>query len=271
MLNSIFIVGLGLIGGSIGLKLKGKWKRYGFDSKEEVQRKAIKYGVVDEILELEEGFKSDIVLISIPVQDIPNFLKENREKFNKNSILIDTGSTKRSVLNEMKNLNTFFIGGHPIAGKEKGGIDNIDEELFKNKLFILTEENNLNEEKLNLVKKFVFDIESFPIFMDSYKHDYIFGLVSHLPYVISLILFDYIYKKGGLKIYEYAGTGLKDTTRIASGDPYMSFGFIKTNFDNLNVFLKEFIEELKSVLDILDKEDFFERIKSVKEVRDKIW
>ncbi|MDI6861379.1 MAG: prephenate dehydrogenase [Caldisericia bacterium] len=270
-MNSIFIIGLGLIGGSIGLKLNGKWKRFGFDINEETNTKAIKYGVVDEIVELDDGFKKDIILISIPVQDIPNFIKDNREKFNKNSIVIDTGSTKRSILDEMKKLNSFYIGGHPIAGKEKGGIDNVDKDLFKNRIFILTEENNLNEEKMDLVKKFIFDIESIPLFLDSKKHDYIFGLVSHLPYVLSIILFDYIFKKGGFEIFKYAGPGLKDTTRIASGDPYMSFGFVKTNCDNLKLFLREIIEEFITISDKLDKEDFFEKIKNVKEVRDKIW
>lgn len=270
-MNSIFIVGLGLIGGSIGLKLKGKWSRFGFDKDEETNKKAMKYEVVDEIVELDEGLKKDIILISIPVQDIPNFIKENREKFNKDSIVIDTGSTKRYVLFEMRKLNSFYIGGHPIAGKEKGGIDNIDKDLFKNKLFILSEENNLNEEKMDLVKKLISDIESIPIFLNSQKHDYIFGLLSHFPYILSVILFYYIYKKEGLDIFKFAGTGLKDTTRIASGDPYMSFGFVKTNYDNLKIFLQDFIDELNKVLEILDNEIFFEEIKKVKKVRDKIW
>lgn len=271
MLNSVFIVGLGLIGGSIGLKLKGNWIRFGFDIDKKIEEKSIKYDVVDEILSLDEGLKKDVILISIPVQNIPSFLSENREKIGDNSIVIDTGSTKRLVVEEMKKLNCFYIGGHPIAGKEKGGIDNIDKDLFKDKIFILTEENNLNQEKMELIKKLIFDLNSIPIFLNSQTHDYIFGLVSHLPYVLSVVLFDYIYKKEGSIIFKFAGTGLKDTTRIASGDPFMSFGFVKTNSDNLKIFLDEFINELKKVSDILDKEVFFEKTRKVKEVRDKIW
>lgn len=271
MLNSIFIIGLGLIGGSIGLKLKGKWLRFGFDKDKITEKKAIEKGAIDEVSNLDEGFKKDIVLISIPVQFIPNFIKENKEKFNKESIVMDTGSTKRCVLEEMKKLNSFYIGGHPVAGKEKGGIDNAQEDLFKNKTFILTEENNLNEEKMELVKKLIFDIESTPIFLNSNDHDYIFGLLSHLPYIISLSLFNYIYKKEGFEIFRFSGTGLKDTTRIVSGDPVMSFGFVKTNSDNLKIFLKEMIDELKNLLELIDKEEFFEIVKKIKEVRDKIW
>lgn len=271
MLNSIFIVGLGLIGGSIGLKLKEKWLRFGFDIDCNVEKKALEKDVVDEIIDLNDGFKKDIILISIPVQYIPYFIKENKDKFNENSIVIDTGSTKRLVIEEMRKLNSFYIGGHPIAGKEKGGIENVDKDLFKNKLFILTEENNLNEEKMEFIKKLIFDIESIPFFMNSQEHDHIFGLLSHLPYVLSVILFDYIYKKGDIKIFKFAGTGLKDTTRVASGDATMSFGFVKTNSDNLKSFLKELLFEINKYIEILDKDEFFEIIKKVKEVRDKIW
>jgi len=67
-------------------------------------------------------------------------------------------------LEEMKKIKSFYIGGHPIAGKERGGIDNAQENLFKDKIFILTKENNLNEEKMELVKKLISDLEATPIF-----------------------------------------------------------------------------------------------------------
>jgi len=94
---SIFIIGLGLIGGSLGLSLKGKWLRYGYDVDKNVVREALEVGAIDKSLSIEEGLKSDIVVISIPVQFIPYFIRENRDKFYKDSILMDTGSTKRVV------------------------------------------------------------------------------------------------------------------------------------------------------------------------------
>lgn len=68
-----------------------------------------------------------------------------------------------------------------------------------------------------------------------------------------------------------AGSGLKDTTRVASGDPVMSFGFVKTNSENLKIFIKEFIYELSNLIEIIDSDQFLEVAKKVKEVRDKIW
>ncbi len=270
-MNSIFIVGLGLIGGSIGLKLKGSWLRFGFDIDKRIEKRALEKEAVDEILELDEGFKKDIILISIPVQFIKDFLKENKDKFGKESIVMDTGSTKREVVFEMKNLDCYYIGGHPIAGKEKSGIENIEKDLFKDKLFILTNENNLNEEKLNLVKRLISDLESKFIFLNAEEHDYIFGLLSHFPYIISVSLFYYIYKKEGLEIFKFGGTGIRDMTRIASGDVLMSYGFIKTNKDLIKSFLSSYINELENIYDKLEKDEIFQILNETKEGRDKIW
>jgi len=271
MLNSIFIIGLGLIGGSIGLKLKGKWLRFGFDITKDVEKKAIEKDVVDEIVDINEGLKKDLILISIPVQFIKDFIIKNREKFRSESIVIDTGSSKREVLDAVRNLDCFYIGGHPITGKEKSGIDNIDKDLFKDRTFILTNENNLNEKKLNLVMKFIYDLESIPFFLDSEKHDYIFGLLSHFPYLLSVSLFNFIYKKEGLDIFKFAGNGIKDMTRIASGDVVMSYGFIKTNRDFVKKFLLEFIKELEYIYENLENDEIINIMKETKERRDKIW
>jgi len=270
---SIFIIGLGLVGGSIGLSLKGEWVRYGYDVDKNVERKALEVGAIDKSVPLEEGLKSDIVVISIPVQFIPYFIRENRDKFYKNSILMDTGSTKRVVIEEMRKVDSFFIGGHPIAGKEKGGIENVDPYLFNGKIFALTEENNLTEEKKRIVLKFVRDIGSFPVFISANDHDYILGLTSHLPYIVSLSLFYYLMKKekGKDKIFNLAGSGLKDTTRISSGDPVMSYGMVKTNFDYVKRFVFEYIETLKEVIEILEKEKLEELAENVKKRRDEIW
>ncbi|MGB9749291.1 MAG: prephenate dehydrogenase [Caldisericia bacterium] len=270
-MNSIFIVGLGLIGGSIGLKLKGKWNRFGFDIDENIRKRAIEKDLVDEIIDLNDGLKKDLILISIPVQFIKDFIKENIDKFDKNSIVIDTGSTKREIISQMRSLNCFCIGGHPIAGKERNGIENIDKDLFKGKLFILTQENNLNEEKMNLVKNFISDLESFHYFLTAEEHDKIFSLLSHLPYLLSISLFYYIYKKEGLEIFKFGGPGIKDMTRIASQDPVMSYGFIETNIDFVKIYLLEFIKNLEEIYEKLEKDEIFMILKETKEKRDMIW
>ncbi|MCI4463527.1 MAG: prephenate dehydrogenase/arogenate dehydrogenase family protein [Caldisericum sp.] len=270
-LFSIFTVGLGLIGGSISLSLKNKWKRYGYDADSSTLKRAIELDVIDEAKTIEEGLKSDVILIAIPVQFILDFIKTHKDKIDRNSILIDTGSTKGKVLEEMKSVNSFYIGGHPLAGKEKGGIENADPNLFLNKPFILTEENNLTKEKLDIVLKLVKDIGSNPVFLNADTHDYILGLTSHLPYVVSLSLFYYLMKKDQGNLFDFAGSGLRDVTRIASGDPMMSYGFVKTNKEKIKVFLTEYIETLKEFLSTIESDDFLHVAEVVKKRRDKIW
>ncbi|MGQ9845413.1 MAG: prephenate dehydrogenase [Caldisericia bacterium] len=271
MFYSIFIVGLGLIGGSIGLALKDKWIRFGYDIDKNVEKRAYIRGVVDEVIDLEEGLKKDLILISIPVQFIPEFLEKNKNKIGSLSIVIDTGSTKREVIKKMNKLNCYYIGGHPIAGKEKSGIDNIDKELFKNKIFVLTKENNLDDEKLRIVLKMIKDIESKEVFLSIDEHDYFFSLLSHFPYILSLSLFNFIYKNEGNRILKYSGSGLKDMTRIASGDPIMSYGFLITNLDNIKKVAHSFIDFFIDFLEKIENDEFLELIKEIKKERDKIW
>lgn len=271
MSYSIFIVGLGLIGGSIGLALKDKWIRFGYDIDKNIEKMAYEMGAIDELVNLEEGLKKDLILISIPVQFIPEFLENNKYKIPKSSIVIDTGSSKREVINKMSELNCYYIGGHPIAGKERSGIINIDKELFKNKIFVLTKENNLDDEKLEIVLKMIKDIESKEVFLSKDEHDYIFSLLSHFPYILSLSLFYFIYKKEGESILKYSGSGLKDMTRIASGDPIMSYGFVKTNLDNIKTVVYSFSNFLINFLETIENDEFLELIKKIKKERDKIW
>ncbi len=267
----IFIVGLGLIGGSIGYALKGKMERIGYDIKEEAVEKALRYGAIDKAENIEEGLsKADVTLIAIPVQFIPEFIEKHC--FREGSIVMDTGSTKRYVIEAMKKLpkNVYFVGGHPLAGKEKSGIDYADKELFKGNLFLLSNERRLAKEKEKIVLSIVRAMKSIPVILDSETHDFILGLTSHLPYVISVSLFLYVMNKEK-NIFAFAGSGLRDVTRIANGDPIMSYGMIKTNSDNVKKFLSEYIEVLRNIRDKIDTAEFECIIEKVKKRRDEIW
>lgn len=267
----IFIVGLGLIGGSIGLTLRGKMERIGYDLKEETMKKAVECGAIDRAESIEKGLsETDVTLIAIPVQFIPEFIETHR--FREGSIVMDTGSTKQCVIKAMKKLpeNVYFVGAHPLAGKEKSGIENADKELFKGKLFILSNERRLTKEKEKIVLNIVKAMGSIPVILDSETHDFILGLTSHLPYIVSLSLFLYVMDKEK-NIFAFAGSGLRDVTRIASGDPVMSEGMIKTNSDNVKKFISEYIELLKYVRDKIDTPDFERIIREVKKRRDEVW
>ncbi len=275
-LHSISIVGTGLIGASLGRALMGSFLIKGFDRNPENVQTAVEIGAVEYVCKsVEEVFSSDLILISIPVQFIPVFLNENRENFKTGSVVMDTGSTKKLVVDTMKHLpeTVEFVGGHPIAGKEKSGPHSADENLFRGKKFVLTNENRLTENGSSLVKSVIQKIGARPVFMSAEFHDRVLAYTSHFPYFVASALFDFVLKKEREipEIFEFAGTGLKDTTRIASGDVEMSLGMLETNKENIVKLIDEFMQLLSEMREKFNKGELAAELKAVKERRDKIW
>lgn len=274
--HSISIVGTGLIGASLGKALSGKFFVKGYDKNSEALQKAFEIGAVHRPCKsFSEVFNADIIVLSIPVQFIPTFLKENRENFKKGSIVTDTGSTKSKVIEAMRTLpeGVAFIGGHPIAGKEKSGPEYADKNLFCGKKFVLTKENNLTEKDKKLILEMVYETGALPVFMEAKLHDRILAYTSHFPYLISSALFKLALDKEAEipNIFDFAGSGLRDTTRIASGDPVMSVGMLETNSENIESITEEYIRVLSGMLANLKRGELSEELKRIKERRDKIW
>ncbi len=278
-LINVSIIGTGLIGASIGKALCAKRNAFfvtGFDAFAENAETALKKGAVCRIANsIEDALDADVVIIAIPVQFIPEFIKENGALFKKGSIVLDTGSTKEVVVNAMKTLpqGVEFIGGHPIAGKEKSGPESASEILFKGKKFALTKENRLSERGKRTVLQIVCTLGAVPVFMESARHDKLLAYTSHFPYFVSAALFALVFEKESTlpEVFEFAGSGLRDTTRIASGEPVMSYGMLETNKDNIIEALSEFEKILRDFRVALSDGTLPEKLKAVKERRDKAW
>ena len=278
-LISVSIVGTGLIGASIGKALCSKRDAFfvtGFDASKENAETALKEGAICRIANgIKEALEADVVIIAIPVQFIPKFLKENSALFKKGSVVMDTGSTKALVVNAMKTLpqGVEFGGGHPIAGKEKSGPESASETLFEGKKFVLTKESRLSERGKNTILQIVGTLKAVPVFMESARHDELLAYTSHFPYLISAALFALVSEKEDAlpEVFEFAGSGLRDTTRIASGDPVMSYGILETNKDNIMKAISEFEKILKGFRTLLSNGTLPEKLKAVKERRDKVW
>ncbi len=143
--KKITLIGVGLIGGSLGLALKenrSNFKIIGVDKKEIIE-KAITRGAIDEgTVNLEEGIKeADIIIIATPVKTILDILTQINPFLKKGCLVTDTGSTKQQIVqkaNKGLSEDVFFIGGHPMAGSEKYGIESAFSHLFRNKTYILT-------------------------------------------------------------------------------------------------------------------------------------
>ncbi len=274
--HSLSIIGTGLIGASIGKAAIGKFFVKGFDKNEENAKKALEEGALDEVCKsVDCALDSNLVVISIPVQFIPEFLSQNRKKFKNGSVVIDTGSTKEEVVKEMAKLpiGVQFVGGHPIAGKEVSGPENADASLFKGKKFVLTKERRLTKSGEDLVAEFVSAIGAVPVSVSAALHDEMLAYTSHFPYFASVALFKLVLekKKETPEIFEFAGSGLRDTTRIASGDPLMSAGMLETNKKNVLKALENYIRILNLTKDALENGRFLLEAEKVKKGRDEIW
>jgi prephenate dehydrogenase len=260
--KKITIIGVGLIGGSLGLALKERkpnFKIVGID-KQEIIEKAIARGAIDEgTVNLEEGIKeADIIIIATPVKTILNILTQINPFLKKGCLVIDTGSTKQQIVqkaNKALSKDVFFIGGHPMAGSEKCGIESANPHLFQDKTYILTPTKKSNFIAVEKISSLIKMIGANRLILDPIEHDRIVGAVSHLPQIIAVSLINTIgelaLRGNNNNYFKAIGEGFKDMTRIASS-PYKIWEDIcDTNQENILEMIQEFRNYLKVIEDKL--------------------
>lgn len=258
--NRIFIVGVGLIGSSIGLNVTKKRLGnhiIGVDSDRNNLAVAKKRGAIQEVRVvrspkeiLREAFNSDdLVILSTPVQEIKRFL----QVLPPDPLVMDVGSTKSSITRIARMRRLRYVGSHPIAGTEKSGAAAGDIDLFQNRLCLLlaSPSSSLSDVKKlgNLWKTF----GSRVVHMGPEMHDRIFSIVSHLPHTLSYSLASAVGKLASKSQLAQFGFGsLKDTTRVAASSPQMwadiflenrnevlrSLGVFKSEMNRLEKFIR---------------------------------
>jgi prephenate dehydrogenase len=281
--NKITIIGVGLIGGSLGLALKGKnpnFKIVGID-RQEIIEKAITRGAIDEgTVNLEEGIKeADIVIIATPVKTILNILAQISPFLKKGCLVTDTGSTKQQIVqkaNKVLSKDIFFIGGHPMAGSEECGIDSADPHLFQDKTYILTPTKKSNLIAIDKIFSLIKMIDANRLILDPLEHDRIVGAVSHLPQIIAVSLInmvrELVQKENNNNYFKAVGEGFKDITRIASS-PYKIWEDIcDTNQENILEMIQEFRNYLGVIEDKLknDPNSLKEEFQKARKLRENI-
>lgn len=256
------IIGLGLIGGSLGLAL-GKYgiasERWGNDANPRAMEKAKKKGAVDKTAALPDALEgSDLVLLSAPVGKIPALLEEIAPHLAENTLVTDVGSSKKVIVEAMqKTLPGICLGGHPMAGSELSGIEAADPDLFQNAVYFLTPAENTPAQKIEMMENIVFSIGARPRRINDVEHDRIMAPLSHLPQLVSYALVNVLgkYSEQDPAVFPLAGNGFKDMTRIAAGDPLLWLDILKSNKDNLKDALALFLQEIQTMLRYLDGED----------------
>lgn len=246
----ITVVGLGLIGGSLALSLKGfQTHIIGVDKKEEHKKMALELGIVDEILSLDEAVKiSDLIILAIPVDAARNLLPRILDLITQKAVVVDMGSTKYGICQKVKKhpKRENFVASHPIAGTEYSGPAAAFSSLFTGKTTIICEKEKSTPWAVELVEKMYKILDMKIVYMQAEEHDLHISYVSHLSHISSFTLGLTVLdiKKNEKNILNMAGSGFASTVRLAKSSPEMWNPIFQQNKKHVVNALDAYIERL---------------------------
>lgn len=246
------IVGLGLMGGSLALAMRAHADRItGIDAHEPTRERALSHGLVDCATDdLFAGVnRADVVVLATPVRVIVEMLEMQIGSFlRSNTLVIDIGSTKQDIVDAMAKLpiGVNAVGGHPMTGKENGGIEEADESLYRNRPFVLCPSRRTTPAARLHALAFVETLGAIPIEMDAERHDQIVAGISHLPYLLSATLVATVARQAesDKAYWELAAGGFRDTSRLAASDVTMMGDILSTNTKAVATLLAQFRMQL---------------------------
>jgi len=251
LFRKVAVVGVGLMGGSLAKAIKKHRlarEVVGMSRRQSTLTAALQEKAID------KGFhdvkkavaNADLVVLATPVSIINNMLSTMGPFLKRNCIVTDVGSTKASIVHiAEKKLpkHVHFVGSHPLTGSEKKGIQNADVDLYKDAFCILTPTDQTNKSACEKVKRLWTKVGARIKILTPDEHDRILSYISHLPHVLAYALIETIPKD----CLEYAATGLKDTTRIASSSPQVWNDICIGNSKNIIHSLDELVKNLSLI------------------------
>jgi prephenate dehydrogenase len=249
---NIAIIGLGVIGGSLGLAIKqtnthavitGFARQKRVD--EALNRGAIDYGSVSISAAVHDA---DIVFICTPVYTIVSLMPEIERSIKPNALITDVGSTKVEISAAAKNIfhsNGVFVGGHPMAGSEGKGIDFADPLMFQNATYVLCVEKGGRRKASSLIN-LLHSIGARVLFLSAKEHDAVAAAISHLPQLIAIAMMNLAGKKNKSNpaFLQLAAGGFRDITRIASSPYDMWKDILASNSKEIRSIIREFSQTL---------------------------
>lgn len=277
--GTVAIVGLGLIGGSLGLALKcyTQWRVSGYDAVAAVRQAALSRQAVDEVKDcLSEAVdNADVVIFCTPVSSIPALVSKAVPYLRPGAVVTDVASAKgclTQVIPQLLPVGTTYIGGHPMAGTEHSGIQAARADLFIDRPYVLIGQGNRPTTALTTLQELVVGIHAKPIILDAQTHDAAVARISHLPHLLASMLANiagaHPLAEVGLSL---AAGSFQDMTRVAGSNPIMWRDICLANRAEICQALEELRQELATVQhcvetgDAANLEAFFTRAKAVRE------
>jgi prephenate dehydrogenase len=250
----IAIIGLGLIGGSIGMAIRKAGLKdievVGTSRTRETIARAKRLGAIDReawsAAEAAEGAR--LVIVASPIMTTRAVFEEIAPVLMPGAVVTDVASTKGDVARLAKELlpeHVDYVGGHPMAGKETQGVAEAEAELFQDKTWVIAPSPTASESAVRAVVGLAQLTGAKPMFMDPDEHDAYVAAISHLPLLLSSALFSVTFgSQAWPELAQLASSGFRDTTRLASGSPEMAHDIMVTNRDNVLHWLDRYIDEL---------------------------
>ena len=258
--NKVAIIGVGLIGGSIGLAIKKRKaadKVIGVFRRRTTMRNALKRKAVDVgVMDIAEGVKdADLIIIGSPVGMIPELAWQAARFAKPGAVITDVGSTKAHIVSRVEKLvgarSANFIGSHPMAGSEKTGVAAARSDLLDGSPCIVTKTAASDKASLARVVSFWKSLGANVKVLKPAEHDDAVSLISHLPHIVAFSLAGAV-PTGSLN---YAAEGFKDTTRVASSDPELWADILLTNRSHILKAAALFRKQYERIVSAIAKDD----------------
>ncbi|MFJ7826249.1 prephenate dehydrogenase [Psychrobacillus sp. NPDC096623] len=283
MQQTIYIIGLGLIGGSLalGLKRNKDVEIIGYDANSHTLRTAKRIGVIDEMAtNLEESTASaDVIVFATPVSETIRLMQEMPNwQLKKQVIVTDTGSTKKEIMKaaiSLKEKGITFIGGHPMAGSHKSGVEAARAFLFENAYYLLTPFEDESKERIQALINLFQVTKAKLVQVEAEEHDHMTAVVSHFPHLVAASLVHQLSFENEQYPFtkQLAAGGFRDLTRIASANPVVWRDITLQNRKELKAQLQAWTNEMTKLQDLLsyaDSSEIEDYFATAKRVRDEL-
>jgi prephenate dehydrogenase len=281
-LKKVAIIGLGLIGGSIGLALKRRMadlEIVGTDIDGTTLKKAVELGAVDcAVSNVQEDLAGvQLVVLAVPLGSVNEAFSAIAPYLPEGCVITDVASVKCSAIKMIEGAlprGTYYIGGHPMAGSEKCGIEAADPFLLEDAVYVLTPRGGEPREVMDTLESFIKMLGARPFILEPERHDFLVAMISHMPYLAAVCLNLAVSKMDGSgEALILAAGGFRDITRVASSHPGMWSGICEGNREALLQVITVFQEELSRLQHLIDKGEWDcmqECLEKAKAVRDTI-
>lgn len=279
--NTVCIIGTGLIGGSLALALRsaGFCERITAAGRSEsTLEKAVELGVIDDYnMDMSDAVSgADLVIVSVPLGVMKSVFQQIKPGLSDNTVVTDAGSAKQIVIADAQDvlgeLAINFVAGHPIAGTEKSGVTAAFPELYQQRRVILTPLVSTNKAATELVTSMWQAAGAEVETMSAEHHDLVLAGTSHLPHLLAFGLVDCLNNLDDVdEIFRFAAGGFRDFTRIASSDPVMWRDICMSNRSDIMVMMKRYRDEMEVLYRAIENNDsdqlleVFERAKKTRD------